>query len=110
MKTEIFSYNTLKVHLQKETKTLFLQLVQPTPSKINLINEATIVELESLFSWVSQHIEIHSIVINGQSNYFSKGFDLEEFASLPDKNFQELLEKFLRQNQYLKKICTYYLL
>ena len=75
MKTEIFSYNTLKVHLQKETKTLFLQLVQPTPSKINLINEATIVELESLFSWVSQHIEIHSIVINGQSNYFSKGFE-----------------------------------
>jgi len=94
VKKEIFSYNTLKVHLNSKTKALFLQLIQPNPSKKNLINEESIVELESLFSWVSQHIEIHSIIITGQGEYFSKGFDLQEFASLPEKQFQSLLEKF----------------
>ena len=94
MKTEIFNFNTLKVHICSKTKALFLQLVQPEPSKKNLINEKLLIELESLFSWLSQHIEVHSVVITGQDNYFSKGFDLDEFVDLPEKRFQELLEKY----------------
>ena len=94
MKTEIFNFNTLKVHICSKTKTLFLQMIQPEPSKKNLINEELITELESLFSWLSQHIEVHSVVMTGQDEYFSKGFDLNEFINLPEKRFQELLEKY----------------
>lgn len=94
MKTEIFNFNTLKVHLTSKTKTLYLQLVQSEPSKKNLINEEMINELESLFYWLSQHIEVHSVVITGQDECFSRGFDLEEFKNLPEKRFQELLEKY----------------
>ena len=94
MKVEIFNFNTLKTHICSKTKTLFLQLVQPEPSKKNLINRELLIELESLFSWLSQHIEIHSVVITGQDKYFSKGFDLDEFITLPEKQFQELLEKY----------------
>ena len=94
MKKEIFNFTTLKVHICSKTKSLFLQLAQPEPSKKNLINEKMLIELESLFSWLSQHIEIHSVAITGQDNYFSKGFDLDEFVSLPEKRFQELLEKY----------------
>ncbi len=94
MKTEIFNFNTLKVHVTSKTKTLFLQLIQPEESKKNLINEEMLDELESLFSWLSQHIEVNSVVITGQDKYFSKGFDLDEFIKLPEKHFQKLLEKY----------------
>ncbi|MEE2742504.1 MAG: enoyl-CoA hydratase/isomerase family protein [Bdellovibrionota bacterium] len=91
---EIFKYNTLKVFLEKKTKSLFIHLSRDHQSKNNLINVETIFELESLLSWTAQHIEINTIVIQGQNNFFSKGFDLDEFAKLPDKRFQNIIEKF----------------
>ena len=91
---EIFKYNTLKVFLEKKTRSLFIHLNRDLQNKNNLINVETIFELESLLSWAAQHIEINAIVIQGQNNFFSKGFDLTEFSKLPDKRFQNIIKKF----------------
>ena len=91
---EIFKYNTLKIFLEKKTKAIFIHLNREQHNKKNLINVETIFELESILSWTAQHLEINTIILQGQDDFFSKGFDLTEFSKLPEKRFQNILEKF----------------
>ncbi len=93
--TSLFNYNTLKVSLKKEPRSLVVELNRPQNQ--NAINSEMIFELESLFSWCANRIEIHSILLSSTSEIFSCGLDKEEAKNLPE-------EKFIKNMNKLQKL------
>ena len=93
--TSLFNYNTLKVSLKKETRSLVVELNRPENQ--NAINSEMIFELESLLSWCAQRIEIHSILLSSTSDIFSCGLDKEEAKNLPE-------EKLIKNMSKLQKL------
>jgi enoyl-CoA hydratase/carnithine racemase len=91
----IFNYTTLKVTLNKATRTLWVELNRNENN--NAINLEMLFEIESLFAWVSNKVEIHSILISSTSDNFSCGLDQ---GLLPKLSMQQI-EKV---NQKLQKL------
>ncbi|OUR97209.1 hypothetical protein A9Q84_12855 [Halobacteriovorax marinus] len=87
----LFNYNTLSVSLSKETRSIVVELNRPEIQ--NAINTEMIFELETLFTWVSTHIEIKTILFTGRGDYFCKGLDDEEFSTWSDEKKQKNFEK-----------------
>lgn len=88
----IFNYNTLKVDLNKETKSIFVTLNRPEIN--NAINIEMLFELEGLFSWLTSHLEVNSVVLKGSDNFFSAGFDQKELDSMSSDKLKKYLARF----------------
>ncbi len=89
--TSIFNYNTLEVSLDTEYKSIHVNLARPQNE--NAINFEMLFELETLFSWISGHIEINSILLSGKGDIFSSGIDEEELVKMSDEKLQRFLTK-----------------
>jgi len=87
----LFSYNTLSVELSKKTRSISIKLNRPEVQ--NAINTEMIFELETLLTWISTHLEIKSIYLTGEGDYFCKGLDDEEFATWSEEKRQKNFEK-----------------
>ncbi|MBL6989970.1 MAG: enoyl-CoA hydratase/isomerase family protein [Bacteriovoracaceae bacterium] len=87
----LFNYKTLKVSLKQETRTLVVSLNRFESS--NKIDTEMINELETLFNWASNHLEIHSILLTGEGSLFSEGLDYEDFSQHPEKQVVSTLSK-----------------
>ncbi|WP_372652066.1 enoyl-CoA hydratase/isomerase family protein [Halobacteriovorax sp.] len=87
----LFSYNTLSVELSKETRSISIKLNRPEVQ--NAINTEMIFELETLFTWISTHLEIKSIYLSGTGDYFCKGLDDKEFSTWTEEKRQKNFEK-----------------
>jgi enoyl-CoA hydratase/carnithine racemase len=83
----IFNYNTFDVFLNRNYKSLEVFF------KSELINTETIFELESLYSWLSSHIEINAVVLSSKNDSFLNGIDCNEMARLADQKWQRNLVK-----------------
>jgi enoyl-CoA hydratase/carnithine racemase len=63
------------------------------PELKNSLNTEMIFELETLFTWLSTHIEIKSIYLTGKGDYFCKGLDDEELSTWTEEKRQKNFEK-----------------
>ncbi|OFZ27453.1 MAG: hypothetical protein A2381_02845 [Bdellovibrionales bacterium RIFOXYB1_FULL_37_110] len=90
--TKLFNFNTLNIDLNKETKSLTVTLNRK--ESWNAINFEMIFELEQIFSWACERIEINSILLTSDLDIFSSGFEYKEFLNTPEHKIQKYLQKF----------------
>lgn len=88
----IFNYNTISVELQPSTKSLTVTLNRPEHE--NAINIEMLFELEGLFGWLSNHLEVNSVVLKGTDNYFSCGFDQHELSIMTTEKMKKYMTRF----------------
>ena len=93
----LFNYNTLSVSLDKTTRSMTVELNRPELQ--NSLNTEMIFELETLFTWLSTHIEVKSIYLTGKGDYFCKGLDDKELSTWTEEKRQ----KNLRTQQTFRK-------
>lgn len=85
--TNLFHYNTLKVSLEKSTRTLKILLSQ------NSLNQEMLFELETIFNWVAGRVEIDSIFLSSTSDTFCDGLDWEEIGKWDGKKISKIFER-----------------
>ncbi len=86
----IFNYNTLCAKLEKKTRTLFIKL---DSDRKNHINMEMLFELESLLAWVSNKVEIHSILFKSQEGSFSAGHNPSTLKNQTQQQIQKMTQK-----------------
>ena len=89
-----FNYNTLNVDLQPKTRSLSISFNRP--EKNNQMNLEMLFELESLFGWLTAHLEVNAVVIKGTNDHFCSGFDEEELKIMSEEKLQKYLVRFQR--------------
>lgn len=89
---KMFNYNTLNVTLLKDTRSLQISLARP--EKKNAINIEMIFELESLFAWLTGHLEVNTLVLTGEGDYFCHGFDQDELKIMSEEKLQKYIVRF----------------
>ena len=89
-----FNYNTLNVDLRPETRSLTISLNRPKHN--NQMNVEMLFELESLFGWLTAHLEVNAVVITGVGDTFCTGFDEEELRLMSEDKLQKYLVRFQR--------------
>lgn len=87
----LFNYSTLNVTINKETKNITIELCRP--ERGNAIDSEMIFELESLFAWLTQHIEVQSIFLTGAGKGFSSGLYGKHLKKMSDKKFELMLTR-----------------
>ncbi|CAN0018706.1 unnamed protein product [Chrysoparadoxa australica] len=87
-----FNYNTLNVTLQKETRSVEIELNRP--EKGNAINVEMLFELESLFSWLTGHLEVNAVLLKGSGEKFCTGFDSDELKIMSEEKLKKYMVRF----------------
>jgi enoyl-CoA hydratase/carnithine racemase len=85
----IFNYQTFNCHLDKSTRSLWVELA----ANQNYINLEFLFEFESILAWLSSHIEIHSVIIKSTNAGFSEGLNLEQIGNMTENNLNKLIKK-----------------
>jgi enoyl-CoA hydratase/carnithine racemase len=93
----IFNYQTLKVRLDKSTRTLFITLDHDKHE--NCFGMEMLFELESLLAWCTTKIEIHSIFLQSTTDYFSRGYDKNILKKLKLNQIKKFTQKLQKINQ-----------
>ncbi len=86
-----FNYLTLSTRLEKTTRTLFVTLNRPDWQ--NALRLEMLFELESLFAWCVNKVEINSIFINSCAPFFSNGIDPHSFRDLSATSLERINTK-----------------
>ncbi|MCF8058518.1 MAG: enoyl-CoA hydratase/isomerase family protein [Bacteriovoracaceae bacterium] len=87
-----FNYNTLQVTLNKESRSISIALNRPEEQ--NAINVEMLFELESLFGWLTSHLEVNAVVLTGNGDIFCNGFDQNELRIMSEEKFQKYIVRF----------------
>jgi len=87
-----FNYNTLKVDLHPKTRCLSITFNRPENE--NQMNLEMLFELESLFGWLTAHLEVNAVVLKGEAGIFCTGFDEEELRIMSEEKLQKYLIRF----------------
>ncbi len=99
--SSLFNYQTLKTRLDKTTRTLFITL--NNDHNENCFSMEMLFELESLLAWCTSRVEIHSILIQSSTQYFSHGYN----KTLLKKLTLDKLQKFTKKLQKINQSLTY---
>ncbi len=87
-----FNYNTLIVDLHPKTRSLSITFNRP--EKNNQMNLEMLFELESLFGWLTAHLEVNAVVLKGVNDIFCTGFDEDELKIMSEEKLQKYLVRF----------------
>lgn len=87
-----FNYNTLKVDLHPKTRSLSITFNRPENE--NQMNLEMLFELESLFGWLTAHLEVNAVVLKGSNGVFCNGFDDAELKIMSEEKLQKYLIRF----------------
>jgi len=90
----LFNYNTLEAHLNLEGHSLTIRLNRP--AREHALNCEMLLELEDLFTWAANHMEVKSILLSSTfsgKNLFCSGWDQEELKTLNKDKLAEQFEK-----------------
>ena len=90
-----FNYNTLNVTLNPKSRSIEVLLNRPEHN--HAINVEMLFELESLFAWLTSHIEVNAITISStdnNQNIFSSGFDQNELSIMSTEKVQKYMVRF----------------
>ena len=69
--------------------------------KVNALNEPFVEELYHCLKDLEDDFETRAVIITGQGNFFSFGFDIPEFLSFQPKEFARYLTKFTALYTYI---------
>lgn len=97
MNSSIFNYQTLKVRLQKSTRTLFVKFNNDFQD--NPITLETLFEFESLLAWVTTHVEVQTIFIESSTDIFSIGYNKNVLSKLTIQKLDTFTKKLQKINQ-----------
>lgn len=86
---ELFNYTTIDIKLIKKFRTLKISFRKDC----NQISLESLFELESIFAWASNRLEINSILLTSDNPYFNEGINKERLAKYDSKKLQRLTEK-----------------
>lgn len=86
---QLFNYSTINVSLHKATRTLKIQFKQNAKH----INLEALFELESIFAWASNRVEINSIFLCSETGFFSEGINKELLANMSANKIKKISEK-----------------
>ena len=89
MMVTLFNYNTFNVYALADTKSIQVEFTRI--DKDNAVNFEMLFELETLFTWLTSHIEINSVLFTTSAEFFSKGIDEEELSIMDNLKFQKFL-------------------
>ena len=95
--SSVFNYQTLKVRLEKSTKSLIITL--NIDHEANYFGHEFLFELESLLAWCTARIEIKTILIQSQTSCFSKGHHPGRLKKLTLDKLQKFSKKLQKINQ-----------
>ena len=105
----IFNYNTLEVSLNRQYKSLTINLNRP--ERENALNFEMLFELETILSWASNHLEINTIVVSSTDpTNFSVGYDQLELASISTeklRKFHNRVRKLAYSMHYLPQTVIF---
>ena len=79
------------VHVSKDDKIATVTLSR---GKVNALNEPAIEQINSHFTDLENDNTVKAIILTGQGNFFSFGFDIPEFLSYSKDSFIRCLSKF----------------
>jgi enoyl-CoA hydratase/carnithine racemase len=85
----IFNYQCLSAELDKTTRTLWVKFNKD----YNHLNLELLFELESLFSWLTNKVEVTSVVMTNQNLGFGSGGDYKNWASYSEKTVNRIVKK-----------------
>jgi len=86
---ELFNYSTLQVKLIKESRTLKVSFRKNK----NTINLESLFELESILAWCSNRLEINTILMSSDNDFFNEGIDKNKLANYDQKKLIKITEK-----------------
>jgi enoyl-CoA hydratase/carnithine racemase len=69
--------------------------------KVNALNEAVIEELNACLKELEGAADVRGVILTGRGKFFSFGFDIPEFLSLPKESFARYLTKFTDLYRYM---------
>lgn len=95
--SSIFNYQTLKVRLDKSTRTLVITL--NSDHLENSLSMETLFELESLLAWCTTRVEVSSILIQSCTSSFSQGYNKTVLKKLTVERLQKFTQKLQKINQ-----------
>lgn len=87
-----FNYNTLQVNLQPKTRSI--EVLLNRPEQDHAINVEMLFELESLFSWLTSHLEVNAITLSStatENGLFCNGFDEEELSIMSEEKVKKYM-------------------
>ena len=90
----LFNYNTLEAGLNMDTRSMTVRLNRPAQE--HAINREMLFELEGLFAWAAEHLEVKSIHLSStlsSENLFCSGWDKEELRKLDKDKMAEQFQK-----------------
>lgn len=82
-----FNYNTFNADLEKETKTLRIQIHKEFSQEIRM---EFLFELESILAWCTSKVEIASILIYSKSDFISLGFTKKQLTSMSQTKLEKI--------------------
>jgi enoyl-CoA hydratase/carnithine racemase len=86
---EIFNYNLINAALDKSTRSLTITLKEDDK---NAFSAELLFELESLISWLTTRVEIHSVLIESENKTFLKSWEGLK-SSINEKQIAKTREK-----------------
>ncbi|MBL7665669.1 MAG: enoyl-CoA hydratase/isomerase family protein [Bacteriovoracaceae bacterium] len=92
----LFNYKTLVTRLEKSTRTLYVTINDIENQ--NDFSMEMLFEFESILSWLITKVEIHSVVVNSSTEYFSRGLNNQHIKHLKRPTLEKLLEKVAKLN------------
>lgn len=95
---QLFNYSTLNASLNPQTRSLTIELNRPEVK--NTLNQEMLFELETIFAWVSNKVEVSSILLTAQGETFCAGIDQESAQYSPEK-MQQFLGRLQKLNYAL---------
>ncbi len=103
---QLFNYNTLKITLQPEQRSLHVELLTDDTK----LSSEMLYELETLTSWLSNHIEINSVVFTTNAPSSITGLNEQELLNIDNIKFQKRLrriQKLVHSWFYLPQTIIY---
>lgn len=85
----LFNYNTLQVTPHPETKSFTVEL----NAESERLTQEMLYELETLCSWLANHIEINSVLFTSGHKHFLLGINEYELANMDNVKFQKTLQR-----------------
>lgn len=99
---EVFPYNTIKTNLRLDTHSLEVTLNKNNEDYT--FSWETLFELEGLLQWLNQHIEVHSVLFNANSEIFGKGWKESEWNNFTDEQFKKATDRLKRLFKNLRSL------
>ena len=76
---DLFCFQSLQVSVHPKSKNL--QIVMKIAKNKDYLSLALINELEQLFQWIGQHLEINTVLLSPDGDHFGRGIDPEEWKN-----------------------------